>query len=462
MKEREFVISEMIKEEILRMDKNADVRIRNFDHVREEVWEFCPNIILTIPPRNYWVSNWLTMVKGALGCSIVSLLPEGFFFHTEKDDWKKYVGVNNYSNKLVDAFLFWGNKTKKGYLDILIEDSKITEEERAKIVGYAYYDIKRFKEYVKRIPMPGVAQKWIQKSGKHVLCLTGFMVADYSIKEFQIEGSIGGDKKQFNLEVQKAEKWIKAYREYRKKYIDNLIQCAVKNPDISFLVKLHPAEFAVYFKGERYQFYHVLDRYSNIYLLDEAIPLGVLLPYADIMIHYGSTSGLEAYLYKVPTLHFFNKACGEDSQMPGYCIYQSNQEVSLDDFEQFNKSVVNGVSFDELEDVEEILYEQFDWKKDKKDYHPAEKIAKYVLASWDERQVLDDDILFKKAVKTLEAYGCRKNIKKKLRLLKEQRNVDEKEKYLEMLRQIKGDWGTIFYDMAREIIEILCHMRGKW
>lgn len=92
MKEREFVISEMIKEEILRMDKNADVRIRNFDHVREEVWEFCPNIILTIPPRNYWVSNWLTMVKGALGCSIVSLLPEGFFFIQKKMIGKSMLG----------------------------------------------------------------------------------------------------------------------------------------------------------------------------------------------------------------------------------------------------------------------------------------------------------------------------------------------------------------------------------
>ena len=79
IKEREFIISEMIKEEILKLNKNADVRIRNFDDVREEVWDFCPNVILTIPPRNYWVSNWLMMVKAALDCSVVVLLTEGFF-----------------------------------------------------------------------------------------------------------------------------------------------------------------------------------------------------------------------------------------------------------------------------------------------------------------------------------------------------------------------------------------------
>lgn len=453
----------MIKEEILNLNENADVRIRNFDNVREEVWDFCPNVILTIPPRNYWVSNWLMMVKAALGCSVVVLLTEGFFYYNGKKEWKKYVGTNNYSEKLVDYFLFWGNKTKEGYLDILAEDKKITEVERAKVVGYAYYDINYFKSYADRITMPRMVQNWIQKGNKHVLCLTGFMAADYTIKEFDIEGSIGGGtKKERKLEIDAAERRIKAFYEYRKGYINNIIQCAAQNPDISFLIKLHPAEFAVYFKGKNYQFYHILDKYLNIYLLDEAVPLGMLLPYTDVMVHYGSTSGLEAYLYEVPTLHMFSEAFNGCSRMPGYCIYQSNRELTLEDFEQFNESIVRGVPFDKLEDVEKILHEQFDWEKGKKDYHPAERIAKYILESWDKKQVLDKDKLFKKAVKSVEAYQCRKSIKSKVKWLNKQKKYNESDKYLEMLSKISGDWLILFYDLERKIIETLCHIRSRW
>lgn len=227
------------------------------------------------------------------------------------------------------------------------------------------------------------------------------------------------------------------------------------------MVKLHPAEFAGYFGGTKYQFYHMLDKHQNIYLLDKAIPLGMLLPYTDAMVHYGSTSGLEAYLYKVPTRHMFIDAFNGYPKMPGYCIYQSNQELNLEDYEQFNESIARGVPFNKLDGVEKILQEQFDWEEGKDDYHPAERIAKYILESWDKKQILNKDKLFEKAIKSAEAYQCRKSIKSKVKWLNKQSNYCERDKYLEMLSKICGNWLTLFYDLEREIIEALCRVRRR-
>ena len=50
-------------------------------------------------------------------------------------------------------------------------------------------------------------------------------------------------------------------------------------------------------------------------------------------------------------------------RMPGYCIYQSNQKLNLEDFEQNNESIARGGPFNKLDDVEKILQEQFDLER---------------------------------------------------------------------------------------------------
>ncbi len=453
IKERELAICEMIKEEILKQNKNVNVEIRNFHSIWQEIWDFLPNIILTIPPRDQQASNRLMIAKAALKCSIVSLLTEGFFFHKTAEAWREYIGTNSYDAKLVDYYLFWGRATQNGQLSVLLEDKKITDVERAKIVGYAFYDKDSFEHYAKKIAMPRTAQKWIDGYKRHILWLTGFSVADYSIEDFMLESAFvykndKAKKKEYQSEIEAAQKKVQAFSDYRERYTANIIQCAIRNPDIGFLIKLHPAEYARFYNGTNYQFYHVFDKYSNIHLLDESVPMGVILPYTDLMIHYGSTAGLEAFLYKVPTLHLFMEEFAKESNMPGYCIYESSQEISMDDFEEFNKCIVQGVCFRKTETAKKILEEQFDLENDDTDYHPAEKIAGYVLDSWNVRQLLDDDAELRKAVKSMEGYRSRKDIwKTKVKVLWRERNYLERDKYLEMLKAITPKWSLVLYDI---------------
>ena len=453
IKERELAICEMIKEEILKQNKSVNVRIRNFHSIWEEIWDFLPNIILTIPPRDQQASNHLMLAKAALKCSIVSLLTEGFFYHKTDETWRVYIGTNSYDAKLVDYYLFWGRAAKDGQVKVLLEDKKITAIERAKIVGYVFYDKDNFKQYAKKIILPKIVQKWIDGYKRHILCLTGFPVADYTIEDFMLESAFAykedkSKKREYQLKIEVAKKSVQAFFDYREKYVSNIIKSAIQNPDIGYLIKLHPAEYARFYDGTNYQFYHVFDKYPNIYLLDEAVPMGVILPYTDLMIHYGSTAGLEAFLYKVPTMHLFMEEFSKESEMPGYCIYESSQEISMDDFEEFNKCIIQGVRFKKTETVEKILEEQFDLRDDAKDYHPAKKIAGYVLDSWNVRQFLDDNAELRKAAKSMEGYRSRKDIwKNKVKVLWRERNYLERDKYLEMLKTITPKWSLILYDI---------------
>ena len=41
---------------------------------------------------------------------------------------------------------------------------------------------------------------------------------------------------------------------------------------------------------------------ENIHILKTDYPIGLYLNYCDLFIHYGSTTGIEAYLYSIPTI----------------------------------------------------------------------------------------------------------------------------------------------------------------
>ena len=89
------------------------------------------------------------------------------------------------------------------------------------------------------------------------------------------------------------------------------------------------------------------------------------------------------------------------------------------------------------------------------------ELEKYILESWDKKQILNKDKLFEKAIKSAEAYQCRKSIKSKVKWLNKQSNYCERDKYSEMLSKISGNWLTLFYDLEREIIEALCCVRYR-
>ena len=79
IKEREYNIIEMIEEEIKSNYPDVIIQSGEFYSSIMDTIQFRPHIIVTIPPRDYHSSNYLTMLKIITGAVVISMNTEGFY-----------------------------------------------------------------------------------------------------------------------------------------------------------------------------------------------------------------------------------------------------------------------------------------------------------------------------------------------------------------------------------------------
>lgn len=395
-KEREYDGCSMIAASIKRANPRAQIVIEEFFEGLRLALMDRPDCILTFLPRNKKSSDYLTIVKYLSNCAVLSLMNEGFFQNLSEEVVQLEVGTNEYSRHLVDKYLFWGDKTRKCFVDILIKNRKIASKMRAQTVGYVYYDVECVKNFFKERDLPDQISKWKNNFNKRALVLTGFNAAEYSkddmigISGFRYYG-VKGKEKEYVYEVRKFEKIKEKFFEYRKKYLECIIRLAKENSDVGILVKLHPTELKDFLNGGRYQCYRELEQYDNIILLTESVLIGRILPIADVVIHYGSTSGLEAYIYGVPTVQMYDKTYLEKAGEPGFCIYDSTIKMDVNAPDAFAKIMEDKIDLRQIESVETVLAEQFNWIREKRDkYHPVETYAQILLDSVGHGQKIEE------------------------------------------------------------------------
>lgn len=406
--ERELNSCLLIAESIKKLNSKAKVVVKEFYQGIYFALLYKPNVILTIPPRDTSSANRLAIVKKITNCTILSLLTEGYYQTFSDYNVQIAVGTNEYPPSLVDKYLFWGEKTRKHFVKILKENHKIEDESRSQTVGYVYYDVEAVKDFFYGEELPGEIKRWKEGFKRRILVLTGFPIAEYTKDEqiimsaFRYYG-IKGKEKEYEEELQEWKERKNDFRAYRKKYLECIVNFAKNHPDIGILIKMHPVELNDFLVGEKYQCYRELEIYSNIILLKENVLLGRIFPYTDMMVHYASTSGLEAYIYDVPTIHLYDSKYEKKAGAPGYCNYESTAEVDVNAPELFEKIAYAGIELRHLEDVENILEEQFNWEKSKKDqYHPATEYAKIILESVGVGQRLEENGFYKSVLKSVQ------------------------------------------------------------
>lgn len=439
--ERELDSCLMIAEAVKKINPNAEVIVEEFYKGICPALLYKPDVILTIPPRDIHTAYRLTIVKKILNCAVLSLMTEGFYQSFSEYDIQISIGTHRYSPKLIDKYLFWGEKTKESFLYILKKDGKITDDSRAQVVGYTYYDMEAFEEHFKGKELPPTFMKWKQRYEKIILILTGFSFADDTKTEqiimsaFKYYG-VKGKEKEYEQEVQEWQKRRNIFIDYREKYLNCAIRFAENHPDIGILVKLHPVELKNFINGKKGQCYRRLEKYDNIHLLRESILLGRILPLVDTMVHYGSTSGLEAYIYKIPIVLLYDPNHTEQIGMPGFCIYESTAKIDINDTELFDKMVYEGVEPRYLESIEKVLKEQFNWKKNKKDqYHPTKTYAEIILDSVSNGQEIEDNS-YKFALQSVIGYDMKHYFIKrmiKMMFIKRKKEVVKCQKILDEL-----------------------------
>ncbi len=394
--ERELDSCLMIADEIRKLRPNVKISIQEFSKGIIFSLIHKPDIILTIPPRDKYASTQLTIVKRVTGCAVLSLLTEGYYQELSEEKVQINVGTQEYSPYLVDKYLFWGEKTRECFVKILKANNKISDESRSQTVGYVYYDKDNVESFFKGKKLPVGLQKWKDNYNKRILVLTGFPRAEYthtdliSMCDYKYYG-VKGKEEEYAQEVKAWDALRQKHRQYREKYLNCVIELAQCHPDIGILVKLHPVELQDFLEGKKYQCYQELEKYNNIILLRESVLLGRILPYVDTLVHYGSTSGLEAYIYNIPTVQLYDSSIPEKAYEPGFCIYDSTVKLDVNDTGVFEEVVSAKIVPRSLKSTERILEEQFNWTEDNKAaYHPTKTYAKIILDSFGKGQKIDD------------------------------------------------------------------------
>ena len=370
VKEREYEIIERIRLQILSCSDDVEIKIEEFYASIKVVVEFQPDVIVSIPPRDCYSSNYLTMMKLLTKAVIISMTTEGN--HGFDDSVvQDLIGYNTYSPRLVDYYIMWGPKTGKVLGKKLLEMNKVSDRKRIKIAGYAFYEVEGIKALYERHPEYDKILGWMRNYERKVLVLTGFSPADWKVQDYFYLGFFGDQRSLSRVSDEQIEKAIKTkerFTRFREKYIDDVIAAAEQLTDIGFVVKLHPVEV-----NSRIRYYNRLSEYSNIYVISVAFPVGALLPEVDVMVHYNSTTNLEAYIYGVPTIYRYD---GTEENLND-CLEESTYSYSLDEREAFIQCIKGKCEFKRLPRTEKKLFELFNWRMDRQ-YKPVEKIAAYV------------------------------------------------------------------------------------
>ena len=172
---------------------------------------------------------------------------------------------------------------------------------------------------------------------------------------------------------------------YAEKYTRHIVEEANRNPEVLFVVKLHPKEISI--KGyapDKLKYLKKLENIENIQIIEESVPIGSLLPYFQLLIHYGSTVDLEAYIYKVPTVKIElrdikNCFIAEANRTTASTYYVDiDEENAISEF--IDKVRAGEELFRQNKLTEKQLYYYMNYKAEE-NYTPSEQIADFLSGS---------------------------------------------------------------------------------
>lgn len=383
---REIPIMESIKREILRIDKNAIVEIKEMcvPGFNKFVFKFKPNVILTFPFTCEGFSRWYYLFKVILGAKIISLRAEGVVDFSNEYNVQWAVGFDTYGSTLVDYELFWGQRLAIGVGRQLLMQGKLSSMERVKVVGYprleAYFS--GYDQALSVLP-PRIQEKLnCYQKQQTALFITGFHLANYTQQDLF-------DAKDLNAENKLDEllEGVKISKRYRSEWIANLILAANENPNALIIVKKHPIE-----KKEDYS---ELQGVTNILFIDEDIQVEEIIPCASVFFHYGSTALVDAYLSRIPAIYVYSE---DNKQWYSDLGWPSALRINVNDISMnLRKCLSKSVAFKVSPEIEIVLKEIFNIEYGKV-YCPSREIAEILFDPVPAQGVNVFDFYFLKAL----------------------------------------------------------------
>lgn len=365
---REIRIMESIKQEILSISADSQV----------EIWEMCtpvfnknvikfkPNVILTFPFTCTGFSNWFYFFKKMFRCKILSLRAEGAIDISSDYNIQWATGFDHYGKHLVDSEIFWGSQVGNIIGINLLKQGKLSSMERVKITGYPRlesYFAKTSYPTQEELPIRIVDKLKDYRKNKVIFFATGFHLANYSRQNLYGAKDLDAENR-----IDELLEGVEISKRFRQEWIDGIIRTAVQQPDMLIIVKKHPIE--------KKEDYHALNKLPNILYIYEDIEIQNIMPYVSLFFHYGSTSLVDSYLSKVPSIYVYsksNKAWYSDLGWP------SSRKIDIFQISSIvQEYVTTGIPFVLTPEIRAILKTVFNIEEGTP-YIPSKKIAELVL-----------------------------------------------------------------------------------
>ena len=366
MPEREERILKIIRNRIRANKPDSDVRVVSFVEGIKEIFLSKVDTVLMYPTRDEISSTYMTYLKYIKKFRLVLLETEGLFDYNDENFLRIRIGTNKQPYTLIDKMYVFGPRPRDIYARIMLEIDKVREDFRIDWCGYPMYDsyARETEEFVE------LEKKYIglkKRYDKIITFITGFSSAALTIEEQKNTSAFKTDERG-NVkadEIKKAREAIEAQKLYMKSYIEAIKDVATKNPKALVVAKMHPSEidnsevFVKYYKS-------FFDGLENVYLMDWPEIMGPIIDNSEVLIHYGSTCGIEAYLYKTPTLVLTDSENDKKFNSNRY-LYPSTESCSVYDLEKINE-IINSIQYKADERIEKYIYDYFGTKVNGKNH----------------------------------------------------------------------------------------------
>ncbi len=397
--ERERVIIDIISRELREYHNVVQECGFTEKDMLSKVIKFNPDIIITYPITTYAQVQTYRVIKMICNCIMITFTTEGLADMRKREIVQLKAGHYDYSYRLIDYHLFWGNLFANKIGKELFDNKRIASKAQIKVFGNPMYETEKIQQYYAE---NNYMTRMKKDSRIKVLVLTGFQNSEYTKQDMLRAQDIVNIKKT-KEEIEHDETFLmfcerfKKERMYRDKYISMIIDTAKRNPDVTFYVKLHPQEIKNVKEDRcKARYLSALKYIDNIVLIQESIPIGSLLKYCSLLVHYGSTVDLEAYLYQVPTLKLEDRNSNNVFTTAGARLTESTYYEDIDDEDAIQKYIekikIGKKLFRKSELAEKKLYAYMNYKEGKQ-YCPSEEMAAFLNSDLKKRRLkltLDD------------------------------------------------------------------------
>lgn len=398
---REAPIVSFIKDELKKRNSALEFYELPFKTDKESFYSIlrlAPDIIFTFPITLQIQTVQYTLLKYLLGVKIITFATEGLFDFDDEELQKNVAGYYDYSCQLIDYECYWGPKAAEVCGKIQLERKRLLSQERIKVFGYPLYEKEKVNLYYKDYDIVNRVAYISKRVKKNILVVTGFQGADFTEQQIIGVGDyVPTDQEgtEFQKRLKKMIEEFNRVRNLRNEYVRLINKLARELPDFHFWVKLHPSEIRnIKENNVPYDYYKELQA-DNISIIAESIPIGTILDVMDCMIHYGSTTSLEAYIYKVPTIYLYYE------QKAKFHENISTVDIEVSNYEKCLHFVQSEMCFRENEKATKLLYNGMNYIEGKS-YKPTEGIAEFITETIEEKnlEIKFSDVYLRKILKT--------------------------------------------------------------